>query len=122
MDLYWILVVFQAQFKVLVITYKALYNSGQGYLKDCLIVNLSGRPLQSSGEGPLPTMSHQSETQLGTWERACSVIAPQLWNCLPLEVQQTIIASDCLKRPEDIFAFVCDILFTSAFIVFFFVY
>lgn len=47
-ELDWLLVVFQIQFKVLAITYKALKSLGSGYLKDHHSIQISAWPTQSS--------------------------------------------------------------------------
>ena len=49
----WLPVCFRAQFIVQVMTYKALYGSGPGYLKDCILPDEPTRALRSSGEALL---------------------------------------------------------------------
>lgn len=63
--------VFQIQFKVLVITYKALYSPGPGYLKDCVRppsppTTIFCKSLTISGWGP-SLRSHLLKN-LGWWE------------------------------------------------------
>ncbi|KAF7247445.1 Acyl-CoA synthetase family member 2, mitochondrial [Varanus komodoensis] len=52
-QLHWLPIEVQAQFKVLVITYKALNGLGPGYLKERLRPYMPARPLRSAGEALL---------------------------------------------------------------------
>ncbi|KAF7251034.1 putative RNA-directed DNA polymerase from transposon BS [Varanus komodoensis] len=52
-QLHWLPIEVRAQFKVLVMTYKALNGLGLGYLKECLHPYMPGRPLRSAGEALL---------------------------------------------------------------------
>lgn len=83
-ELDWLLAVFQFQFKVTVICYKAINCLGLCYLKYCLPLQGSACPLWSSDEGlslDLPPL--KGNRFMGTWERAFFVVALQLWNFLP---------------------------------------
>ncbi|KAF7250813.1 hypothetical protein EYD10_03434 [Varanus komodoensis] len=53
MILHWLPIEVRAQFKVLVMTYKALNGLGPGYLKERLRPYMPGRPLRSVGEALL---------------------------------------------------------------------
>ena len=84
---HWLPVHFWAQFKVLVMTYKALYGSGPGYLKDRILPYEPAHALRSSGEALL-SVPPSSQVHLGgTWERSFSVASPVLWNSLPGEAR-----------------------------------
>ncbi|KAF7237088.1 Stomatin-like protein 1, partial [Varanus komodoensis] len=50
---HWLAIEVQAQFKVLVLTYKALSGLGPGYLKDGLLPRRPSHPLRSAGEALL---------------------------------------------------------------------
>ncbi|KAF7247742.1 thiamine pyrophosphokinase 1 [Varanus komodoensis] len=52
-QLHWLPIEVRAQFKVLVMTYKALNGLGPGYLKECLHPYMPSRPLRSAGEALL---------------------------------------------------------------------
>ncbi|KAF7236044.1 putative RNA-directed DNA polymerase from transposon BS [Varanus komodoensis] len=52
-QLHWLPIEVRAQFKVLVMTYKALNGLGPGYLKECLRPYMAVRPLRSAGEALL---------------------------------------------------------------------
>ncbi|KAF7246206.1 NIPA-like protein 2 [Varanus komodoensis] len=81
-QLHWLPIEVRAQFKVLVITYKAL---GPGYLKESLRPYMPARPLRSAGEALLQEHSVKEFRSLGTQRRAFSAVAPNLWNVLPRE-------------------------------------
>ena len=86
-DLHWLPVRFRAQFKVLAVTYKALYSLGPGYLKDRISLYSPSWRLKSAEE-PLLLVPLPAQAQLmGTRERAFSVAAPRLWNSLPQEIR-----------------------------------
>uniref|UniRef100_A0A803TUY7 Reverse transcriptase domain-containing protein n=1 Tax=Anolis carolinensis TaxID=28377 RepID=A0A803TUY7_ANOCA len=79
---------YQAQFKVLALTYKALIGSGPAYLSERVSRYNPPQSLRSSGEALL-SLPPASQVQLaGTRDRAFSVVAPHLWNTLPSEVRQ----------------------------------
>ncbi|KAF7241018.1 RNA-directed DNA polymerase from mobile element jockey [Varanus komodoensis] len=52
-QLHWLPIEVRAQFKVLVMTYKALNGLGPGYLKERLLPYMPSRPLRSAGEALL---------------------------------------------------------------------
>uniref|UniRef100_A0A670IW23 Reverse transcriptase domain-containing protein n=1 Tax=Podarcis muralis TaxID=64176 RepID=A0A670IW23_PODMU len=86
-DLHWLPVRFRAQFKVLVLTFKALNGLGPVYLKERLHPHRSARTLRSSAEGLLAVPSLREAKLQGTRQRAFSVVAPALWNALPSDVK-----------------------------------
>uniref|UniRef100_A0A670II88 Reverse transcriptase domain-containing protein n=1 Tax=Podarcis muralis TaxID=64176 RepID=A0A670II88_PODMU len=87
-DLHWLPVRFRARFKVLVLTFKALNGLGPVYLKERLHLHHSARTLRSSAEGLLAVPSLREVRLQGTRQRAFSVVAPALWNALPLDVKE----------------------------------
>ncbi|KAF7252847.1 Leucine-rich repeat-containing protein 72 [Varanus komodoensis] len=86
-QLHWLPTEARAQFKVLIMTYKALNGLGPGYLNDRLRPYMPDRPLRSVGEPLLREHSMKEIRRVGTWRRAFSVVAPNLWNSLPKEVR-----------------------------------
>ena len=85
--LHWLPVPFRAQFKVLVLTFKALHGSGPGYLRDRLLPYNPTRTLRSS-EGAFLTVPPPREVKgMAARNRAFSVVAPRLWNTLPLDLR-----------------------------------
>ncbi|KAF7248278.1 putative sodium-coupled neutral amino acid transporter 11 [Varanus komodoensis] len=86
-QLHWLPIEVRAQFKVLVMTYKALNGLGPGYLKERLHPYMSARPLRSVGEALLREPSMEEIRRVVTRRRAFSAVAPKLWNVLPREVR-----------------------------------
>ena len=87
-DLHWLLVHFRAQFKVLVLSFKALNGLGPVYLKESLQPHRSAHTLRSSAEGLLAVPSLREVRLQGTRQRAFSVVAPALWNALPSDIKE----------------------------------
>lgn len=76
--LHWFPVIFQTQFKRLVIPYKALYSLGPGYLKDRLILQNYSWPLRSTGVGLLRVPPLTEVKLEGAREKYFSVAASAL--------------------------------------------
>uniref|UniRef100_A0A803TMD6 Reverse transcriptase domain-containing protein n=1 Tax=Anolis carolinensis TaxID=28377 RepID=A0A803TMD6_ANOCA len=93
-ELHWLPFTFRTQFKVQVITYKALNGLGPSYLSDRLSPYEPARSLRSSGEALLSLPPPSQARLVGMRERAFSVVAPRLWNSLPREIRQapTLVA------------------------------
>uniref|UniRef100_R4GAY7 Reverse transcriptase domain-containing protein n=1 Tax=Anolis carolinensis TaxID=28377 RepID=R4GAY7_ANOCA len=87
-QLHWLPISYRAQFKVLALAYKALNGSGPAYLSKRVSRYDPPRSLRSS-DGALLAVPSASQVRLaGTRDRAFSVVAPRLWNALPIEVRQ----------------------------------
>uniref|UniRef100_A0A8D2LRL5 Uncharacterized protein n=1 Tax=Varanus komodoensis TaxID=61221 RepID=A0A8D2LRL5_VARKO len=86
-ELHWLPIEVRAQFKVLVMTYKALNGLGPGYLKERLHPYTPARPLRSAAEALLQEPSVKEIRRVVTRRRAFSAVAPKLWNALPREVR-----------------------------------
>ncbi|KAF7247959.1 putative RNA-directed DNA polymerase from transposon BS [Varanus komodoensis] len=86
-QLHWLPIEVRAQFKVLVMTYKALNGLGPGYLKKRLHPYMPSPPLRSAGEALLREPSVEEVRRVVTRRRAFSAVAPKLWNALPREVR-----------------------------------
>ncbi|KAF7248501.1 RNA-directed DNA polymerase from mobile element jockey, partial [Varanus komodoensis] len=69
-QLHWLPIEVWAQFKVLVITYKALYGLGPGYLKERLLPYLPSHPLRSAADALL------REPSMNDIRRFCCTIVP----------------------------------------------
>ena len=77
--------IFQAKYKVLVITFKALHGLGPGYLLDRLLPYNPPCTLRSSGKNLLQS----AKTRLTSiTQRTFSSAARSLWNGLLEEIQQ----------------------------------
>ncbi|KAF7246446.1 AT-rich interactive domain-containing protein 2 [Varanus komodoensis] len=86
-QLHWLPIEARAQFKVLIMTYKALNGLGPGYLNERLCLYMPDRPLRSAGESLLQEPSMKEIRRVSTRRRAFSAVAPNLWNSLPKEVR-----------------------------------
>ncbi|KAF7240633.1 putative RNA-directed DNA polymerase from transposon BS [Varanus komodoensis] len=86
-QLHWLPIEARAQFKVLIMTYKALNGLGPGYLHERLRPYMPDRPLRSAGESLLREPSMKEIRRVSTRRRAFSAVAPNLWNSLPKEVR-----------------------------------
>ncbi|KAF7254600.1 putative RNA-directed DNA polymerase from transposon BS, partial [Varanus komodoensis] len=85
-QLHWLPIEARAQFKVLIMTYKALNGLGPGYLNERLRPYMPDRPLRSAGESLLREPSMKEIRRVSTRRRAFSAVAPNLWNSLPKEL------------------------------------
>uniref|UniRef100_A0A8D2J284 Reverse transcriptase domain-containing protein n=1 Tax=Varanus komodoensis TaxID=61221 RepID=A0A8D2J284_VARKO len=74
-QLHWLPIEVQAQFKVLVMTYKALNGLGPGYLKERLHPYMPSHPLRSAGEALLREPSVREIRRVATRRRAFSAVA-----------------------------------------------
>ncbi len=83
--LHWLPVSLRINYKILILTYKALHNLGPTYLSDLLLPYVPVRSLRSSSEGLLVTPMFRLVT---VGARAFSVVAPRLWNALPQNICQ----------------------------------
>lgn len=79
-QLHWLPIQFRIQFKVLLLTFKAIHNLSPPYLSDLLHVSIPSRSLRSSSSLHLSVPSVRLTT-MGS--RAFSRSAPRLWNSLP---------------------------------------
>ncbi|XP_062825481.1 uncharacterized protein LOC134295910 [Anolis carolinensis] len=87
-QLHWLPICYRAQFKVLVLTFKALNGSGPTYLSERISSYQPTRTLRSSGEALLSIPPASQARLVGTRDRAFSVVAPRLWNSLPSDIRQ----------------------------------
>ncbi len=84
-SLQWLPVSFRVDFKILMLTYKALHGLAPQYLSELLIPYTPTRDLRSSETGLL-TVPLSRLRLMGN--RAFSSLAPKLWNSLPIEIRQ----------------------------------
>ena len=80
--LHWLPIMFRIRFKVCVITFKALHESGPAYIRDMLKIKRSLYSLRSSAALTLEVPKTRHET-LG--DRSFMSAAPREWNTLPSE-------------------------------------
>uniref|UniRef100_A0A8C1LVW7 Reverse transcriptase domain-containing protein n=2 Tax=Cyprinus carpio TaxID=7962 RepID=A0A8C1LVW7_CYPCA len=84
--LHWLPVKFRVNFKILLLTYKALNNLAPSYLHDLLHIHTPSRTLRSASALTL-VQPRTRTTSLGS--RAFGFAAPHLWNSLPVEVRNS---------------------------------
>ena len=89
-ELHWLPVKSRIEFKILILTFKAYYETGPKYLTDTIIKHLPTRKLRSATKELLVVPKYNLETY---GKRAFSVIAPILWNNLPDHIR----AISCLR-------------------------
>ena len=83
-SLHWLPVHYRIVFKILLLTHRALNGLTPDYIKDLLKYNDSRRTLRSSNNRLLD----EPRANLKMYgERAFSVVAPRLWNKLPLQIR-----------------------------------
>ena len=82
-DLHWLPIRERIDFKILVLTWKALNGTAPEYLTTLLIPHIPNRTLRSSDKQLL--VVPRASSALG--DRAFSVAAPTLWNLLPLNIR-----------------------------------
>uniref|UniRef100_A0A8K9XV18 Reverse transcriptase domain-containing protein n=1 Tax=Oncorhynchus mykiss TaxID=8022 RepID=A0A8K9XV18_ONCMY len=93
-SLHWLSVKARADFKVLLLTYKALHGVAPTYLSDLVLAYIPTRTLWSQDAGLLivPTISKQT-----AGGRAFSYRAPFLWNGLPTHADSVSTFKSLLK-------------------------
>ncbi|XP_072251171.1 uncharacterized protein [Leuresthes tenuis] len=84
-SLHWLPVKFRIEFKILLLTYKALTDRTPSYLKDLIVQYFPNRALRSQTAGLL-VVPRVSKSRMGG--RAFSYQAPLLWNKLPVNVRE----------------------------------
>ena len=85
-SLHWLPISFRIKFKILVITFKAIYGLAPQYIIDLIKVKDQSRyNLRSSLELQLSPPSTTTKKTLG--DRAFMAAAPKLWNRLPISIR-----------------------------------
>uniref|UniRef100_A0ABM5FTP4 Reverse transcriptase domain-containing protein n=1 Tax=Pogona vitticeps TaxID=103695 RepID=A0ABM5FTP4_9SAUR len=85
--LHWLPIRFRIDFKVLMLTYKALNGLGPRYLMERLLPPRSTRITCMSQEVRLRSLTTREARKERTRNRAFSAVAPRLWNNLPPEIR-----------------------------------
>ena len=94
-SLHWLPVKLRIEFKILLLTYKALNDRAPSYLKDLIVPYYPNRTLRSQNAGLL-VVPKISKSRIGA--RAFSHQAPLLWNHLPLSVREADTLSTFKSR------------------------
>ncbi|KAK0134910.1 hypothetical protein N1851_029372 [Merluccius polli] len=96
-NLHWLPVPQRIQFKILLLTHKALHNQAPSYLTDLLHPYTPPRHLRSSDANLLTV----PKTKHRTWgDRAFSVAATTLWNSLPKHIRLGFLLFCSSFRPS----------------------
>ena len=82
-DLHWLPVRQRIQFKIILLTWKSLNGTASQYIAEILQLYNSNRTLRSSDKHLL----HIPRTSSMVGDRAFSVVAPTLWNSLPINLR-----------------------------------
>ena len=85
-DLHWLPLCRRIDFKVLLLTYKALHEEAPRYLTDLLKWHQPKRELRSSNEKLLQVPKSKLKTY---GDRSFEVVAPKLWNDLLRNIRDT---------------------------------
>ncbi len=81
--LHWLPVIQRVKYKIIIQTYKCIYNEDPSYLSDRIIVCNTNRTTRYSSAPSLITPRYRCVT-LGA--RSFSVAGPSLWNSLPVRL------------------------------------
>ncbi len=84
-SLHWLDIKSRVQYKILLITYKALSACAPQYISNLLHVHATSRCLRSSSDTTLLTVPKTNRPTFG--DRAYSKAAPTLWNSLPASIR-----------------------------------
>uniref|UniRef100_A0A8C6KA24 Reverse transcriptase domain-containing protein n=1 Tax=Nothobranchius furzeri TaxID=105023 RepID=A0A8C6KA24_NOTFU len=94
-SLHWLPVKFRIDFKILLLTYKALNNQAPSYISDLIVPYVPNRALRSQTAGLL-VVPRISKIRMGG--RSFSYQAPLLWNQLPALVREADTLSTFKNR------------------------
>ena len=85
-NLHWLPVRYRINFKILLLTFKAVYGMAPSYIIDLIHTKINSRYLLLSNEGVL--LKHPSwKMKKSFGDRSFSVAAPTLWNALPVSLR-----------------------------------
>ena len=85
-ELHWLPVHYRIQYKILLLTYKAMNNNAPAYISDLIHHKASSRVLRSNDKSLLYVPRSNRKTYS---DRAFSRTAPITWNSVPLEIRQS---------------------------------
>ena len=111
MELHWLPVEQRINFKILLITYKALNGQAPSYISDLLSYYRPARLLRSSTQTLLRNPCYNLKNYRG---RSFAVAAPRLWNALPMAVKSSN-SVDIFKRQLKSFLVLCSYVIADLF-------
>lgn len=83
-SLHWLPIPFRIEYKILLLTYKALHDKAPQYIADLLVPYTTTRTLRSSSKQLLAVPKIKTATY---GERQFSYAAPKAWNLLPEDLK-----------------------------------
>ncbi|KAF7654698.1 hypothetical protein LDENG_00065990, partial [Lucifuga dentata] len=83
-SLHWLPIKSRSHFKILFLTYRALHGQSPAYISEILRPYAMSRSLRSSYQGLLSVPHSRLKSKA---DCAFEVIAPKLWNSLPLDLR-----------------------------------
>lgn len=83
-ELHWLPVSYRINFKILVLTFRALHGQAPSYIGDLLLPYTPARALRSADQNLLMVPRTQFQTR---GARSFQAVAPRLWNDLPLSLR-----------------------------------
>ena len=92
--LHWLPVRSRIDYKILLLTYKAIHGLTPEYISDLIQVYIPARTLRSKDKNLLTTTSYK---QINYGGRSFAYAAPKLWNSLPTDIKLAPTI-DCFKR------------------------
>ena len=84
-SLHWLPISFRIQFKILLLTFKALHGLAPSYLSELIVPYVSSREGLRSSNKNLLKIPKSKLVSCG--DKSFTVAAPKLWNSLPLELR-----------------------------------
>ena len=97
--LHWLPVSFRIDFKLLLLTFKALHGEGPAYISDILLLYQPSRNLRSIDKNLLV----QPKTLSKYGDRSFQVSAPRLWNNIPVNIRSATSTDSFKTRLKTFF-------------------
>ena len=85
-DLHWLPIRYRINFKIILLTFKAIHGLAPKYISDLVVIKSSMYNLRSADSLFLSVPHINTKRTLG--DRAFTIAAPKLWNYLPVELRQ----------------------------------
>ena len=85
-DLHWLPIRYRINFKIILLTLKAIHGLAPKYISDLVVIKSSTYNLRSADSLFLSVPHINTKRTLG--DRAFTIAAPKLWNSLPVELRQ----------------------------------
>uniref|UniRef100_A0A672G1H3 Reverse transcriptase domain-containing protein n=1 Tax=Salarias fasciatus TaxID=181472 RepID=A0A672G1H3_SALFA len=100
-ELHWLPVSYRVNFKILVLTFRALHDQAPSYIRDLLQPYSPVRALRSADQNLLKVPRTRFKTR---GARSFQAVAPRLWNDLPLSLR-SVVTVDTFKSQLKTFLF-----------------